>query len=639
MDSWPLEDLHPEDNPRGSRAYVLPAQTTMQGAPAVFTRRLRRSSTSVPARLGLLAALVLAFASCTARQSGGSGEVAPAMPATAAGTPPESGRDPATIPPPIRIASGGPAVRGAAEATIFDSRTVERQIDRRTFEVPERRLGSLLPPHKRPSIGKGPPNDLTYGMQGTARRNDVDPAFPAIGATGWAPPDPYLAVGPSHILATVNMKVAWYGKDGTVQFENFLDSSGNPGFFEEVGGGSFTFDPKCFYDEHTGRFVVLALEIYSATAEAWITFAVSDDDDPNGVWFKYRTPAVVEVAPGCLYWIDYPGFGYDGQAWYVTGNLFKLAGPSECLGFGGSLVRVFEKPGAMSGGTAVWRDVVDSGSSWQVGSSRTETDPAHLLRVASDSTLSIARVTNPLTAPTLVKSTCPVPLMAQFQSAPTPNGSLSIVDRRVFNAAVRNGRIFVANHAALVANGPAGAVWYEIDVSGAAPTLAQSGRIAANGNAHTFFPAIAVNDGGSMAIVYGRSSPTLHPLLEVAGRLPCDPPGTLGASSVIASSTTSPSGANNRWGDYFAATVDPIDGRTFWVIGEVQVSSGWRTEITSLRIGRASDLSGDGAVDAVDLAELLSAWGSAGAADLNGNGVVDAPDLSQLLSEWGPCGP
>ena len=603
------------------------------------TRSLGRHWTCVLAQLGLLAAFAVASPSCTARQPGDGGDVASAMPATAAATPPESGRDPATIPPPIRISSGGPAVRGTAEATTFDSRALATQVDRRTFDVPERRPGSLLPPHKRPPVAKGPPNDLTYGMQGTAQRNDVDPAFPAINATVWSPPDPYLAVGPSHVLATVNMKLAWYRKDGTVEFENFLDSTGDPGFFEEIGGGNFTFDPKCFYDEHVGRFVVLALEYYASTAEAWITFAVSDDSDPNGGWFKYRTPAVFEITPGCRYWVDYPGFGYDGQAWYVTGNLFKLSGPSACASFGGSIVRVFEKPGAMSGGTAVWRDVVDTGASWQVGSSRTQADPAYLLSVANDTALSIARVADPLTAPTLVKSTCPVPLMVQDDSAPTPNGSLWIVDRRVFNAAVRNGRIFAANHAALVANGPAGAVWYEIDVAGAAPTLVQSGRIAATGGAHTFFPAVAVNDGGSMAIVYGRSSQTLHPLLEVAGRLPCDPPGTLGASSVIASSTTSPAGTGRRWGDYFGATVDPVDGRTFWVIGEVQVASGWRTEITSLRIGRASDLSGDGAVDAVDLAELLSAWGSAGAADLNGNGAVDAPDLSQLLSEWGPCGP
>ena len=599
---------------------------------------VRHASTRATVGAGLLTTLALVLPSCTAGRPATTVDAASAMP-TAAVTPPESGRDPATIPPPIRVERGGPAVLGTAEATIFDSRAVATQVDRRTFDVPSRRPGSLLPPHTRPPVAKGPPNNLIYGTQGTAQRNDVDPAFPAIGVTVWTPPDPYLAVGPSHVLATVNMKLAWYSKNGAVQFENFLDSSGNPGFFEEIGGGGFTFDPKCFYDEHAGRYVVLALEFYTPTAEAWITFAVSDDADPNGVWFKYRTPAVIELTPGCRYWVDYPGFGYDGQAWYVTGNLFRLSSPETCPGFGGSVVRVFEKPGAMSGGTAVWRDVVDGGASWQVGSSRTASDPAYLLSVENDTALSIARVANPLTAPTLEKSSCSVPLMVQDASAPTPNGTLNLVDRRIFNAAVRNGRIFAANHAALTANGPAGAVWYEIDVSGAAPTLVQSGRIAATGNAHTFFPAVAVNDGGAMAIVYGRSSPTQHPLLEVAGRLPCDPPGTLGASTVVASSTTSPNGSASRWGDYFGATVDPVDGRTFWVIGEVQVASGWRTEVTSLRIGRASDLSGDGAVDAADLAALLSAWGSAGPADLNANGAVDAPDLSQLLSEWGPCDP
>ena len=47
------------------------------------------------------------------------------------------------------------------------------------------------------------------------------------------------------------------------------------------------------------------------------------------------------------------------------------------------------------------------------------------------------------------------------------------------------------------------------------------------------------------------------------------------------------------------------------------------------------DVNGDGVVDALDLASLLSAWGSAGgAADLNGDGTVDAQDLAILLAGW-----
>jgi hypothetical protein len=52
-----------------------------------------------------------------------------------------------------------------------------------------------------------------------------------------------------------------------------------------------------------------------------------------------------------------------------------------------------------------------------------------------------------------------------------------------------------------------------------------------------------------------------------------------------------------------------------------------------------ADLSGDGLVQADDLALLLSGWGETGdsLADINGNGTVDAADLSELLAAWGAC--
>ena len=49
------------------------------------------------------------------------------------------------------------------------------------------------------------------------------------------------------------------------------------------------------------------------------------------------------------------------------------------------------------------------------------------------------------------------------------------------------------------------------------------------------------------------------------------------------------------------------------------------------------DLSGDGAVDGIDLGVLLGAWGQPGAADLNGDGFVDGQDLGILLGNWGLC--
>lgn len=49
-----------------------------------------------------------------------------------------------------------------------------------------------------------------------------------------------------------------------------------------------------------------------------------------------------------------------------------------------------------------------------------------------------------------------------------------------------------------------------------------------------------------------------------------------------------------------------------------------------------ADINGDGTVDAGDLAQVLSAWGTSGA-DLDGDGDTGAADLAVLLSAWGDC--
>ena len=52
-----------------------------------------------------------------------------------------------------------------------------------------------------------------------------------------------------------------------------------------------------------------------------------------------------------------------------------------------------------------------------------------------------------------------------------------------------------------------------------------------------------------------------------------------------------------------------------------------------------ADLTGDGQVDAADLADLLVVWGVCGdcSADFDGDGKVDAADLADLLVAWGSC--
>ena len=42
--------------------------------------------------------------------------------------------------------------------------------------------------------------------------------------------------------------------------------------------------------------------------------------------------------------------------------------------------------------------------------------------------------------------------------------------------------------------------------------------------------------------------------------------------------------ANGRWGDYFDVTTDPVDEKTFWMVGEVQNEGGWQTVINSFTV-------------------------------------------------------
>ena len=55
----------------------------------------------------------------------------------------------------------------------------------------------------------------------------------------------------------------------------------------------------------------------------------------------------------------------------------------------------------------------------------------------------------------------------------------------------------------------------------------------------------------------------------------------------------------------------------------------------------AADIDGSGTVNAVDLAAILTVWGTDGGkyprADINGDGEVNGPDLAAVLSNWGSC--
>jgi hypothetical protein len=186
--------------------------------------------------------------------------------------------------------------------------------------------------------------------------------------------------------------------------------------------------------------------------------------------------------------------------------------------------------------------------------------------------------------------------------------------------------------------------WYQVNLnswpnsSSNMPSLAMSGSISpASTTESTFFPAIAVNARGDVAVVHGASSTAIYPQVRAASRRATDPSGTLGAPVTLATATSSPGGSGtSRWGDYFACTVDPVNECTFWGIGETRNASGWTTAINSFTVTPSADQDGDGLVNAGDISLMLLQFGDCACCtgDLDQNGVVDSGDVSLLLLQF-----
>ena len=424
-------------------------------------------------------------------------------------------------------------------------------------------------------------------------------------------------------------------KEGNEQFSANLDSSGNPGFFEELGAGDFTFDPKCFYDPHAERFVVIALEQYGSD-ESWVTIAVSDDSNPNGVWYKYRTWSVItNESDGETYWVDYPGFGFDDGYYYVTGNLFGLKG----WGWGGALYRVFDKTPMLVGDPVVIADVRKGGHSGMQGAQQYGDSPAaFFVSQASNTQLRISHINNP-TNPTVQSALVSVPSYSSPKNVINPGGSLWVLDGRIMNAQYRDGKLWTT-HGIRGNSVAAMARWYEIDLSNwpaSAPLLLQSGDISIPGipsGMSSFFPAIAPNKRGEVAMVFSAANSATNPRLQIIGRKLGDTPGVMGAPVTVSIGS---SGADGRWGDYFDMTVDPNNDTRFWYVGEVQHHSGWQTVVGSAVITCIEDINADGAINITDLLGLIGAWGTPG----DGAEIAapyDTVDISDILAVIGAMG-
>ncbi len=281
------------------------------------------------------------------------------------------------------------------------------------------------------------------------------------------------------------------------------------------------------------------------------------------------------------YWWDYPGLGYDADGYYVSSNLFGL----NQGGWGGVGFRVFDKAPMLNGDPVQYATLRDGGAGSVQAAQHFGANSAPLfVSLANSSALLIHAISDPLTNPQLTSTSVGVPSFNGPSDAPSSGGnSVALIDNRIMNVHWRDGNLYATHH--ISQGGRNFARWYHVDTGNwpdsGGMTLVQSGNIDAGPGMHTWFPAIYSNQFDEVALVFGASSTSDRISLNVTGRLPGDPAGTMGAIEQI---LIAPVDGGGRWGDYYDIAIDPLDDTLFWIVGEYPESSGWATWISSFSI-------------------------------------------------------
>jgi hypothetical protein len=513
------------------------------------------------------------------------------------------------LPPPAPAGGPAPVVLRPVHPTAFHG-------DIRTLPRPRTIPGTLRPELEGPDTTLGPASQPDPALQSEAPlANAPGPSitFPGLDHDTWGdgwPPDTNGDVGPQHYIQLVNTSVGIFRKSDGARLAAFSFNS----LFSSAATGtpcdtSNQGDPVVVYDQQSDHWIISDFAWSNfASGAMYQCFAVSITGDPvSGGWFFY---AVQTDAGGHI--PDYPKLGVWPDGIYMSANVFNTTGSQAFqnvrvwafnrtdLESGGTLHGVsFDLPAKSQGidvfallpsnlrgdappagrpnlftsvwgayAARVWKFHVD----WTTPSSSTFTGPDNV----TVSTFSVGPVTVPEKSPGHDLDTLTYRLMMQNQYRRFGSQESLWLTHTIGNG-----------------SGIASVRWYQLNVSGGTVVTSgpvQQGTFNPDAN-HRFMPSLAVDGSGDMAVGYSVSSSTTNPSIRYAGRLVTDAPNTLGqGETTLWSGTgvqTNTCGGNpcERWGDYSAMSIDPVDDCTFWYTNEFYSVNGgdWQTRIGAFK--------------------------------------------------------
>ncbi len=397
--------------------------------------------------------------------------------------------------------------------------------------------------------------------------------FTAHEEAAWRPADPDIAVGPGHLLTTANQEIAWWTRAGRLLERHSL--LGSAGFWGAAGAGDFVFDPVVTWDPLGQRFLVAAAE-YADDGE-YLLLAASSSAFPQDPWILVRH----RVSPGCRL-PDYPNLGVNEEAVLIS---------CDCLTTGGARLYAWDKA-ALYAGTPSPPMEIQLSSHWLAAANTTCADPGRdpvLLTSFSGSLedLLLLAIRDPLGSPVVEETLVPVPAFDHPPDVDQAGTSVrvDVIDFRFKDAELRDDRLYAAH--TIGADGLARVRWYALDLqgwpeSGLQPVLEEAGEAELPAGVHGFYPDLAVDADGNLALAWSRSSAAEAIGAEGALRRAGDPPGSLRGPFSLGTSTGAWFG--DRWGDYQTVAADPFAPGLFWTHLMLQDQDRWRSLVAPLRI-------------------------------------------------------
>ncbi len=382
------------------------------------------------------------------------------------------------------------------------------------------------------------------------------------------PPDTHGAVGPSHLMTTLNTEVLIQDRKGKYLYRVSL------GTFWKGYYKSYPFDPRVHYDPYGKRWITVACAD-SRSGNSALLVAVSQTSDPTGKWNRWR----LDADPKNAVWFDFPSVGFNKDWIVVQGNMYTVSSSPK---FNRSHIWIFDKADLYKGGTGKHTLFSYNSIGGTQSPAITHGNSSYLFLVnvwsSSKGCLRVFHVKGAVGSEKLYSTgyacgakpwTAGIAGRKDFAPQKGTSHKFQVNDSRIHRVVYRNGYLWTAHMVILSHPSRSSVQWWRLNPWGSGDTVARIDD--PTGKTFLAFPSLAVNRYNDMLIGYSRFSATTYASAAYRFRHGSDASTKLQPEKVFKSGEApyyKPGKGRNRWGDYSATVVDPADDINIWTIQE-----------------------------------------------------------------------